>query len=138
MAQTKTQGTAVPTGVPPKAKTTRRRRGAATRTATAVARTAEPSRQVLQSVEDAQRASIEAVLKFVETAERLPVELTEELFDGLGHLARAEYDALRSIVHSAVNVDVNVDVNMDLLSEGVHVDVLSQGVNVDVLSRKGT
>jgi len=111
-----------------------------TRTDTAVARTAEPSGQVLQSVEDAQRASIEAVLKFVEMAERLPVELTEELFDRLGHLARAEYEALRSIVHSAVNVnvDVDVDVNVDLLSEGVHVDVLSQGVNVDVLSRKGT
>ncbi len=136
MAQTKAQGTPVPTGAPPKAKTTRRRGGAAIRSA--VARTAEPSGQVLQSVEDAQRASIEAVLKFVEIAERLPVELTEELFDVVGQLARAEYDAFRSIVHSAVNVDVNVDVNADLLSEGVHVDVLSQGVNVDVLSRKGT
>jgi hypothetical protein len=141
MAETKSQGTRAPTEAAPKAITTRRRRRAgtraATRTETAVARTTEPSGQVFQSVEDAQTAAIEAVHNFVETVESLPVEIAEELFDLLGHLARTEYDALRGIMHSVVDVDVNVDVNVDLLSKGVHVDVLSQGVNVDVLSRKG-
>lgn len=45
-----------------------------------------------------------------------------------------EYDALRSIMRSAVDVDV--DVSVDVLREGVRVDVLSGGVNV--LSREGT
>ena len=132
MAETKTQRSKAP--VAPKAVTTRRRRAAAT----AVDRTTELSGEVLESVEDAQRAAIEAVHKFVETAESLPFEFADELVDLVGHLARIEYDTLRSIVHSAVDVDVNVDVNVDVLSEGVQVDVLSGGVNVDVLSREAT
>lgn len=40
-----------------------------------------------------------------------------------------EYDALRSIMHSAADVDVNMSVN---------VDVLSKGVNLNVLSREAT
>jgi len=129
MAETKTKRTGAPTAAT---------KAAATRRAavTSVDRSTELSGEVLQSVEDAQRAVIEVVHKFVDTAESLPLELADEFVDLLGHLARIEYDTLRSIVHSAVNVDVNV--NVDVLSEGVHVDVLSGGVNVDVLSGEGT
>jgi hypothetical protein len=56
----------------------------------------------------------------------------QEFVDLVGHLARIEYDAMRTIVRTVVDVDVNVDV----LPKGVHVDVLSGGVNVDVLSRR--
>jgi len=138
MAETKTQGTGAPTAAAAQAVTTRRSHAAAARTETAVDRTAELSEQVLQSVEDTQRAAIEAVHKLVSTAESLPVEIADEIFGLFGHLARIEYDALRGIVRSVVDVDVNVDVNVDVLPKGVHVDVLSQGVNVDVLSRKAT
>src|SRR5271166_4225477 len=89
----KTQGTRTPTAVAPKA-------------ATAVDRTAELSGEVLQSVEEAQRAAIEAVRKFVETAESLPPAVAYELVDLLRHLAHMEYGALRSIVRSVVDVDV--------------------------------
>jgi hypothetical protein len=126
MAETKTQGTGTPTALAPKA-------------ATAVDRTTELSGEVLQSVEEAQRAAIEAVRKFVETAESLPPAVAYELVDLLRHLAHMEYGALRSIVRSVVDVDVlSGGVNVDVLSKGVHVDVLSGGVNVDVLSREAT
>ena len=130
MAETKTQGTGARTAAAQKAATPK--------AATAVDRTTELSGEVLQSVEDAQRAAIEAVHKFVETAESLPRAVAYELVDLLGHLAHMEYDALRSIVRSVVDVDVDVDVNVDVLEKGVHVDVLSGGVNVDVLSREAT
>jgi hypothetical protein len=76
------------------------------------------------------------VRKFLERVESAPLVGT-----GLSiteRLAHAEYDALRSIVRSAVGVDVNVGVNVDVLSKGLHVDVLSRGVNVNVLSREAT
>lgn len=80
-----------------------------------------------------ERTAIETVRKCLETAESMPL-----LGTGLSiteRLANMEYDALRSIAHSAVDVGVNVGVNVDVLSKGLHVDVLSNGVNVDVLSR---
>jgi hypothetical protein len=82
------------------------------------------------------RTAIETVSKFLDTVESVPLVGT-----GLSiteRLAHAEYDALRSIVRSAVGVDVNVGVNVDVLSKGLHVDVLSRGVNVNVLSPGAT
>jgi hypothetical protein len=92
--------------------------------------------QWLELAKVSQRTAIETVRKFLETAETMPL-----LGTGLSiteRLAHMEYDALRSIVHSAVGVDVNVGVNVDVLSKGLHVDVLSKGVNVNVLSREAT
>ncbi len=92
--------------------------------------------QWLELAKVSQRTAIETVRRFLETAESMPL-----LGTGLSiseRLAHVEYDALRSIVHSAPNVDVNVGVNVDVLSKGVHVDVLSEGVNVNVLSREAT
>jgi hypothetical protein len=124
MAETKTQRTVAPTAV-------------AQKPATAVERTTQLSGEALRSVEDAQRAAIDAVRKFVETAESLPPAAAHELVDLLRHLADMEYSALRNIVRSVVDVDVlSGGVNVDVLSKGVHVDVLSGGVNVDVLSRE--
>jgi hypothetical protein len=92
--------------------------------------------QWLELAKVSQRTAIETVRKFLETVESVPLVGT-----GLSiteRLAHAEYDALRSIVRSAVGVDVNVGVNVDVLSKGLHVDVLSRGVNVNVLSREAT
>jgi hypothetical protein len=90
--------------------------------------------QWLELAKVSQRTAIETVRRFLETAESMPL-----LGTGLSiteRLAHVEYDAMRSIVHSAVDVNVNVDV--DVLSKGLHVDVLSKGVNVNVLSREAT
>jgi hypothetical protein len=92
--------------------------------------------QWLELARVSQQTTIETVRKFLDTVESVPVVGT-----GLsiaGRLAHAEYDALRSIVRSAVGVDVNVGVNVDVLSKGLHVDVLSRGVNVNVLSPGAT
>jgi hypothetical protein len=92
--------------------------------------------QWLELAKVSQRTAIETVRKFLDTVESVPLVGT-----GLSiteRLTHAEYDALRSIVRSAVGVDVNVGVNVDVLSKGVHVDVLSRGVNVNVLSREAT
>src|SRR5450759_5573662 len=92
--------------------------------------------QWLELARVSQRTAIETVRKFLDTVESVPlvgtgVSITERL-------AHAEYDALRSMLRSAVGVDVNVGVNVDVLSKGLHVDVLSRGVNVNVLSREAT
>jgi hypothetical protein len=92
--------------------------------------------QWLELAKVSQRTATETVRKFLERVESAPLVGT-----GLSiteRLAHAEYDALRSIVRSAVGVDVNVGVNVDVLSKGLHVDVLSRGVNVNVLSREAT
>ncbi len=92
--------------------------------------------QWLELANVSRQTAIETVRKFLDTVESVPLVGT-----GLSiteRLAHAEYDALRSIVRSAVGVDVNVGVNVDMLSEGLHVDVLSRGVNVNVLSRETT
>ncbi len=97
--------------------------------------TVDMSEQWLELAKVSQRTAIETVRKFLETAESMPL-----LGTGLSiteRLAHVEYDALRSIMHSAAaDVDVNVGVNVDVLSKGLHVDVLSEGVNVNVLSRE--
>lgn len=90
--------------------------------------------QWLELAKMSRRTAIETVRKFLESAESMPL-----LGMGLStteRMAHMEYDALRSIVHSAVGVDVGV--NVDVLSKGLHVDVLSKGVNVNVLSRQAT
>jgi hypothetical protein len=92
--------------------------------------------QWLELANVSRRTAIETVRKFLDTVESVPlvwtgVSITERL-------AHAEYDALRSIVRSAVGVGVNVGVNVDVLSKGLHVDVLSRGVNVNVLSPGAT
>jgi hypothetical protein len=96
------------------------------KSATAEERT-DLSEQWLELSRVTQRTAIDTVRKFLETAESMPL-----LGTGLSiteRLAHMEYDALRSIVHSAADVDVNV---------GVNVDVLSKGVNLNVLSREAT
>ena len=92
--------------------------------------------QWLELARVSQQTAIATVRKCLDTVESAPlvgtgVTLTERL-------AHAEYDALRTIVRSAVGVDVNVGVNVDVLSKGLHVDVLSRGVNVNVLSPGAT
>jgi hypothetical protein len=92
--------------------------------------------QWLELARVSQQTAVETVRKCLHMVESAPlvgtgVTLTERL-------AHAEYDALRSIVRSAVGVDVNVGVNVDVLSKGLHVDVLSRGVNVNVLSPGAT
>ena len=92
--------------------------------------------QWLELANVSRRTAIETVRKCLDTVESVPLVGT-----GLSvteRLAHAEYDALRSIVRSAVGVDVNVGVNVDVLSKGLHVDVLSRGVNVNVLSPGAT
>jgi hypothetical protein len=103
---------------------------------TAVEERVDLPEQWLELAKVSQRTAAETVRKFLETVESAPLvgaglSITERL-------AHAEYDALRSVVRSAVGVDVNVGVNVDVLSKGLHVDVLSRGVNVNVLSREAT
>jgi hypothetical protein len=92
--------------------------------------------QWLELAKVSQRTALETVRKFLDTVESVPLVGTGVSLTG--RLARAEYEALRSIVGSAVDVNVNVGVNVDVLSKGLHVDVLSRGVNVNVLSPGAT
>ncbi len=90
--------------------------------------------QWLELATVSQRTAVETVRKLLETVEVVPVVGTS--LSITERLAHAEYDALRSMLRSAVDVGVNV--NVDVLSKGLHVDVLSRGVNVNVLSRAAT
>jgi hypothetical protein len=92
--------------------------------------------QWLELAKVSQRTAIETARKVLDTVESVPLVGTALSINE--RLAHAEYDALRSIVRSAVGVDVNVGVNVDVLSKGLHVDVLSRGVNVNVLSPGAT
>ncbi|MGZ8701820.1 MAG: hypothetical protein ACXWZY_05985 [Gaiellaceae bacterium] len=74
-------------------------------------RTTELSGEVLQSVENGQRAAIEAVRKFVDTVDRaLPPEgkdpsrreqIVDSALEMAGRLVHTQYDFLRNVVHSA-------------------------------------
>ncbi len=80
---------------------------------TAVKRAAELSDEVAQSVEDGQRAAIEAVRKFVDTVDRaLPVvsqregssrrqEIVDSALEMADRLVHTQYDFIRKVVDSA-------------------------------------
>ena len=78
---------------------------------TAVETTAELSDEVLQSVEDGQRAAIEAVRKFVDTVDQnLPPEgegpsrrqeIVDSALEMADRLVHTQYDFLRKLVDSA-------------------------------------
>jgi hypothetical protein len=120
MAETKTQrrtatkATATRRRSPAsKATATRRRSAAASRSKTAVEKTTQLSDEVAQSIEDGQRAAIEAVRKFVDTVDRaLPAlphgegpskrgEIVDSALEMADRLVRTQYDFLRKVVDSA-------------------------------------
>jgi hypothetical protein len=120
MAETKTQrrtaakATATRRRSPAaKATATRRRSTAASKSKTTVERTTQLSDEVAQSVEDGQRAAIEAVRKFVDTVDRaLPAlphgegpsrrqEIVDSALEMADRLVRTQYDFLRKVVDSA-------------------------------------
>ena len=78
---------------------------------TTVGTTADLSEDVLKSVEDGQRAAIEAVQKFVDTVDRaLPKlgegpsrrqEIVDSALEMADRLVHTQYDFLRKVVHSA-------------------------------------
>jgi hypothetical protein len=96
-----------------KATATRRRGAAASNSKTAVERTTQLSDEVAQSIEDGQRAAIEAVRKFVDTVDRaLPAlphgegpskrqEIVDSALEMADRLVRTQYDFLRKVVDSA-------------------------------------
>jgi hypothetical protein len=105
MAETKTQRSTTA-----KAKTTRRRPAAASRSKTAAGRTTKLSEEVLQSVENGQRAAIEAVNKFVDTVDQaLPhgegphrrQEVVDSALEMADRLVHTQYEFIRKVVDSA-------------------------------------
>jgi hypothetical protein len=97
-----------------KAPATRRRAPAKrseNRLRTTVSSTTELSEDVLKSLEDGQRAAIEAVHKFVDTVDRaLPPrgegpsrrqEIVDSALEMADRLVHAQYDFLRKVVNSA-------------------------------------
>jgi hypothetical protein len=107
MAETKTQrSTAAKATATP-------RRAAASRSKVAVDRTAELSKELAQSVEDGQRAAIEAVRKFVDTVDHtLPAlphaegpsrrqEIIDSALEMADRLVHTQYDFIRKTVDSA-------------------------------------
>ncbi len=120
MAETKTQrstaakATATRRRSPAaKATATRRRSAAASTSKTAVEKTTQLTDEVAQSIEDGQRAAIEAVRKFVDTVDRaLPAlphgegpsrrqEIVDSALEMADRLVRTQYDFLRKVVDSA-------------------------------------
>jgi len=106
MAQTKTKRR-------PAAKTpaTRTRPTAQARPASAIDRTTKLSEEVLDSVEKAQRAAIEAVRKFVDTVdEALPAhgerpsrrqEIIDSAMEMADRLVHTQYDFIRKVMDNA-------------------------------------
>jgi hypothetical protein len=116
MAETKTQGAGAPEPTASKTthrRRTERRRTAAARRETAVKRTTELSEEVLQAVEDAQRAAIEALHKFVDAVDHtLPAlphgegpsrrqEFIDSALEMTDRLVHAQYDFARKVVDTA-------------------------------------
>jgi hypothetical protein len=97
-----------------KAPTIHRPETAAAHSATAVDRTQELSEGVLESVEAAQRAAIEAVRKFVATVDQaLPghgegpsrrQEVVDSAMEMADHLVHTQYDFIRKVIQDAGNV----------------------------------
>jgi hypothetical protein len=113
MAETKTQRNTAA-----KATATRGRRpakgkppAASNKTKTAVDRTAEFSEEVAKSVEEGQRAAIDAVRKFVDIVdEKLPAlgerpsrrqEVVDAAMEMADRLVHTQYDFIRNVVQSA-------------------------------------
>ncbi len=147
MATTKTQRARAPKAASSKAVTTRKRRESANPEPPVVATMAGKSpadggaalaEQWLELAALAERTSIDTARTIVDTVEKLPLHVGEELLELLGTLAHIEYGLVRTAVGTVVNVnldsDVDVGVNVDVLSQGVHTDVLSGGVHVNTLS----
>jgi hypothetical protein len=117
MAETKTQRSKAARKAPrkkatsKKATATRRPSPAANRAKKAVDRTTELSEEVLKSVEDGQRAAIEAVHKFVDNVDRvLPQrggapsrrqEIVDSALEMADKLVHTQYDFIRKVVDSA-------------------------------------
>jgi hypothetical protein len=86
-------------------------KGSERRFKTTVDRTTELSQEVLQSVEDGQRAAIEAMRKFVDTVDQaLPPhhegssrreEIVDSALEMSERLVHTQYDFLRHVVRSA-------------------------------------
>jgi hypothetical protein len=106
MAETKTQRRTTA-----KSAATRRRRAPAHRPKTAIERTTGLSDDVLKSVEDGQRAAIDAVNKFVDTVDRaLPPhgegasrrqEVVDSAMEMADRLVHTQYDFIRKVVDGA-------------------------------------
>jgi hypothetical protein len=112
MAETKTQRSKAPKkATRKKATATRRRSPAASRAKIAVDRTTELSEELLRSVEDGQRAAIEAVHRFVDSVDRaLPQggdgpsrrqEIVDSALEMADRLVHTQYDFIRKVVDNA-------------------------------------
>jgi hypothetical protein len=111
MAQTKTQRSKAAKKTTPKKAATRRRSPAASRAKISVERTTELSEELLRSVEDGQRAAIEAVHKFVDSVDRaLPQrgggpsrrqEIVDSALEMADRLVHTQYEFIRKVVDSA-------------------------------------
>ena len=117
MAETKTQRskaakkTTRKKATSKKATATRGRSPAASRAKVAVDRTTELSEELLKSVEDGQRAAIEAVRKFVDSVDRvLPQrgagpsrrqEIVDSALEMADKLVNTQYEFIRKVVDSA-------------------------------------
>jgi hypothetical protein len=103
-------------------------------------KTTELSEQWLELVRTGEQTAIETLREFVETVEKVvpgPAKQREIIGSGLEMvqaILRAQYDALRGLVRSAVLVNVNVDTDVTLDTD-VSVEVPT---NVDVASREST
>jgi hypothetical protein len=96
-----------------KATTTRKRTTTARRRATAVDRPIELSEEVVDSLEKAQRAAIDAVRNFVDTVDQtLPAlphgdgpsrrqEIVDSALDMADRLVQTQYDFIRKVIDSA-------------------------------------
>ena len=106
MAQTKTKRRPAA-----KTPTTRTRPPAQARPASAIDRTTKRSEEVLDSVEKAQRAAIEAVRKFVDTVDQaLPAhgegpskrqEIVDSAMEMADRLVHTQYDFIRKVMDNA-------------------------------------
>jgi hypothetical protein len=112
MPETKTQRSkATKKTTRKKATATTRRRPAASGAKTAADRTTELSEELLRSVEDGQRAAIEAVHRFVDSVDRaLPPrgegpsrrqEIVDSALEMADRLVHTQYEFLRKVVDSA-------------------------------------
>jgi hypothetical protein len=114
MAETKTPARRARKATAPKAATTQRRRAATTRPKTAVDRTTEPPEEVLKSVEDGERAAIEAVHMLVDGVDHtLPAlphgegpsrrrEISDSALEMADRLVHAQYDFVRKVVFESI------------------------------------
>jgi hypothetical protein len=111
MAETKTQRSKAAKKTTRKKATATRRPSPAARRAKIADRTTELSEELLKSVEDGQRAAIEAVHKFVDSVDRvLPQrgegpsrrqEIVDSALEMADRLVHTQYEFIRKVVDSA-------------------------------------